>query len=68
MHVLLLSKQAADDCKPLNVDDLISNFPQEFSQLFEPYEHHCIFEVQNLQALDDAMNNTEFNSYIKVIL
>ena len=34
--------------------------------MFEPYEHHCIFEFQNLRALNDAMNNAEFNAYIKV--
>ena len=47
---------------------MIACFPQQFGELFEPYENHCIFEFQNLQALDDAMNNTEFNAYIKVII
>ena len=43
------------------------HFPQQFNELFEPYENHCIFEFQNLQSLDDAMNNADFNTYIKVI-
>lgn len=59
-------QKAADGNRPLDVNDLIAHFPEQFSHLFEPYEHHCIFELQNLQALDDAMNNADFNAYIKV--
>ena len=55
-----------DNRRPLDVNDLITYFPQ-FSQLFEPYENHCIFEQQNLQALNNAMNNADFNAYIKVV-
>ena len=55
-----------DNRRPLDVNDLITHFPQQFSQLFEPYENHCIFELQNLQALDGAMNNADFKAYIKV--
>lgn len=49
------------------MNDLIAHFPENFSELFEPYENHCIFEQQNLQALNGAMNDTEFNAYLKVI-
>ena len=47
------------------MEDLVRNFPQ-FNEMFEVYERHCIFERQNLQALDEAMNNVDFKTYIKV--
>ncbi|XP_065890032.1 pleckstrin homology domain-containing family G member 5-like isoform X2 [Dysidea avara] len=57
-------QQAASSGKPLDVEDLVRNFPQ-FNEMFEVYERHCIFERQNLQALDEAMNNVDFKTYIK---
>ena len=47
------------------MEDVVSNFPQ-FNEMFEVYERHCIFERQNLQALNEAMNNADFKTYIKV--
>lgn len=57
--------QAANDCKPLDVNDLITDFPR-FNQLFQVYEHHCIFGLHSMQTLDEAMSSAEFNAYIKV--
>ena len=45
---------------------LFSGSDTQFAVQFEIYEQHCIFEAENLRALNQAVKKQDFKAYLVV--
>lgn len=45
---------------------LFSDSDTQFAVQFEVYEQHCIFEAENLRALNEAVKKQDFKAYLEV--
>ena len=45
---------------------LFSDSDAQFAVHFEIYEQHCIFEAENLRALNQAVKQQDFKAYLVV--